>query len=189
MQYLIKNGWLAEAETVSRQPSPNFDARPMGEIINLLVIHHISLPPHQFGGNDIGDFFTNQLDTAKHPFYVGIKDLTVSAHALIKRNGAVVQFVNFNDRAWHAGQSSYQGRDKCNDFSIGIELEGDEIAPYRYAQYRVLANFTKALQSVYPHIGEHITGHENIAPVRKTDPGPTFSWSRYWRLLNSCTNT
>lgn len=183
MQFMIENGWLAETDTLRRVPSPNFDARPAGEALNLLVIHHISLPPHQFGGEAICDFFTNRLDCDKHPFYAGIKDLKVSAHALIKRNGAVVQFVNFNDRAWHAGKSTYQGREQCNDFSIGIELEGDEKTPYRYAQYKVLAALTAALQAAYPAIGEHITGHEHIAPGRKTDPGPTFDWARYRGLL------
>ncbi len=183
MQQQIENGWLVENDTIRCQPSPNFDARPAGESINLLVIHHIALPPHQFGGEAIADFFCNRLDTGKHPFYQQIKDLKVSAHVLIKRNGALVQFVNFNDRAWHAGQSSYQGRSACNDFSIGIELEGDENTPYRYAQYQVLAALTQTLQAAYPAIGERITGHENIAPGRKTDPGPMFDWQHYRQLL------
>lgn len=183
MQLLIENGWLVETDTIRRVPSPNFDARPTGEAVSLLVIHHISLPPHCFGSGDIEAFFSNQLDTKKHPFYQQIKKLRVAAHLLIQRNGGIVQFVNFNDRAWHAGQSRYQQRDACNDFSIGIELEGDEKTPYRHAQYRVLAAITQALKTAYPDIGEHITGHENIAPARKTDPGPTFDWARYRGLL------
>ncbi len=174
----IKAGWLQPSATAQHLPSPNFDTRPNDEI-SLLVIHHISLPPHQFGGDDIIDFFTNQLDIGKHPFYPTIRHLTVSAHVLIKRNGQIIQFVNFNDRAWHAGQSTYQGRNHCNDFSIGIELEGDEHSPYRYAQYKVLTALTQKLIATYPNITGNITGHENIAPDRKSDPGPTFDWSRY----------
>lgn len=188
----ITHGWLVETETIRHCPSPNFDTRPpnshfpSGEI-SLLVIHHISLPPHQFGSGDIEPFFCNQLDGQKHPFYAEIADLRVSAHALIKRNGELVQFVNFNDRAWHAGTSSYQGRNACNDFSIGIELEGDEKTPYRYAQYKVLQQLTKSLQQYYPHLKNHITGHEHIAPERKTDPGPTFDWKRYLGGLDELT--
>lgn len=185
MKIQIKNGWLTETATINHLPSPNYDARPKGEAgeVNLLVIHHISLPPHQFGGSDIEDFFTNQLDVSKDPFYAEIEALRVSAHILIKRNGEIVQFVNFNDRAWHAGQSHYQGRDACNDFSIGIELEGDERTPYRYAQYAVLRELTRALRSAYPKIGTHITGHEDIASGRKTDPGETFNWQYYLERL------
>lgn len=182
MQIQIENGWLIETPTIRRVPSPNFDPRP-DTPIDLLVIHHISLPPHHFGTGDIEDFFSNQLDIKKDVFYSEIQHLRVSAHILIKRNGEIVQFVNFNDRAWHAGQSCYQGRTACNDFSIGIELEGDEKTPYRYAQYKVLIQLTKALQQHYPLIAGHITGHENIAPGRKTDPGPTFDWSRYLEEL------
>lgn len=177
---IIDNGWLVCSETVRHCPSPNCDLRPHADsaAIDLLVIHHISLPPHQFGGEAIVDFFTNQLDTHQHEFYPTIADLRVSAHVLIKRNGQIVQFVNFNERAWHAGQSEYAGRTACNDFSIGIELEGDEKTPYRYAQYKVLAALTRQLQAHYP-IGNRIVGHEDIAPGRKTDPGPTFDWQRY----------
>ncbi len=175
----IKSGWLNRTDGVQQQCSPNYDERPLGTTIDLLVIHHISLPPNQFSAdNDVIDFFCNQLDCNKHPFYAQIKSLKVSAHVLIKRNGEIIQFVNFNHRAWHAGKSCYQGRTSCNDFSIGIELEGDEITPYRYAQYKALRQLTKALQACYP-IGKNITGHENIAPGRKTDPGPTFDWQRY----------
>ncbi|PID63037.1 MAG: 1,6-anhydro-N-acetylmuramyl-L-alanine amidase AmpD [Gammaproteobacteria bacterium] len=183
---IIRNGWLDESATVRHCRSPNYNQRPLGEAgrVSLLVIHHISLPPDQFGGEDIERFFCNELDSDKHPFYQQISDLKVSAHALIKRNGAVVQFVNFNDRAWHAGQSNYQGRPDCNDFSIGIELEGNGTTPYRYAQYQVLKQLTKALINAYPDIAGHITGHENIAPERKFDPGPTFDWERYLAFLS-----
>lgn len=174
----IDDGWLIPSHTIRHAPCPNFDQRPALPI-SLLVIHHISLPPHQFGGDAILDFFNNQLDTRQHPFYPTIAHLQVSAHVLIKRNGEIIQFVNFNDRAWHAGQSVYQGHSACNDFSIGIELEGDEQTPYRYAQYKALTQLTKALQHHYPHIGNNITGHEDISPGRKTDPGPTFDWQRY----------
>lgn len=186
MHIQIENGRLQESPTIRHLPSPNFDARPVGEAgqVSLLVIHHISLPPHQFGGDAIEEFFMNQLDSGKHTFFAAIKDLRVSAHVLIKRNGELIQFVNFNDRAWHAGQSEYHGKTACNDFSIGIELEGDEKTPYRYAQYKVLAALTQALLAAYPQIGQQITGHEDIAPGRKTDPGPTFDWLRYWALLS-----
>ncbi|PIE45623.1 MAG: 1,6-anhydro-N-acetylmuramyl-L-alanine amidase AmpD [Gammaproteobacteria bacterium] len=179
----IEQGRLCQHETVKHVPSPNCDARPAADI-SLLVIHHISLPPHCFGGNDIVDFFCNRLDVDKDPFYQEIAQLTVSAHVLIKRNGELVQLVSFNDRAWHAGQSAYQGREACNDFSIGIELEGDEKTVYRYGQYKSLIALTKAIQTAYPQIGTNITGHENIAPGRKTDPGPTFDWQRYLEALS-----
>ncbi|PIE45981.1 MAG: 1,6-anhydro-N-acetylmuramyl-L-alanine amidase AmpD [Gammaproteobacteria bacterium] len=188
MHIQITNGWLTETATISRCPSPNADQRPCDTAVSLLVIHHISLPPHEFGGDAIEAFFTNHLDTQKHPFYQEIADLRVSAHVLIKRNGAMVQFVNFNERAWHAGKSDYHGRTNCNDFSIGIELEGDEIAAYRYAQYKVLTALTRALQVQYPEIQQHITGHEHIAPGRKTDPGPTFDWARYQQSLHDPEN-
>lgn len=187
MKFTLEHGWLTETATVTHCPSPNADARPTGALgeVSLLVIHHISLPPHQFGTGDIEAFFSNRLDVDKHPFYAEIKDVRVSAHVLIKRNGAIVQFVNFNDRAWHAGKSCYRERHACNDFSIGIELEGDEQTPYRYAQYQVLAALTQTLQQTYFAIGEHITGHENIAPNRKTDPGPTFDWQHYRNRLTN----
>ncbi|WP_407944968.1 1,6-anhydro-N-acetylmuramyl-L-alanine amidase AmpD [Ostreibacterium oceani] len=173
----IDDGWIARAHAVKHCPSPNFDARPCG--VSLLVIHHISLPPGVFGGNAVCDFFTNRLDTTQHPFYAQIADMRVSAHCLIRRNGEIVQLVNFNDRAWHAGQSSYQGRTHCNDFAIGIELEGTGDVAYRYGQYAALQALTQALVAHYPAIGTHIVGHEHIAPDRKTDPGPSFDWARY----------
>ncbi|MBS9777912.1 MAG: 1,6-anhydro-N-acetylmuramyl-L-alanine amidase AmpD [Gammaproteobacteria bacterium] len=180
----IINGWLQPTATIRHIPSPNFNQRSQVDI-DLLVIHHISLPPHQFGGDDIIDFFTNTLDISRDDFYPSIVDLRVSAHALIKRNGEIIQFVNFNDRAWHAGESSYRGREACNDFSIGVELEGDEITPYRYAQYKSLIAITKSLIQTYPAINGNITGHEDIAPGRKNDPGPFFDWNRYLTGLSS----
>lgn len=181
MQIQITNGWLQETATISHRLSDNTDARP-DTAITLLVIHHISLPPHTFGGDDIVAFFTNQLPVDKHQFYSTIKDLRVSAHILIKRNGAIVQFVDFGRRAWHAGKSCHNGKKNCNDFSIGIELEGDQLSPYRYAQYKVLGSLTQALQATYPIVD--IVGHQDIAPQRKSDPGPTFDWQRYRRMLN-----
>lgn len=177
MQMEIKDGWLVETPVISRIPSPNYDKRPNNPI-DLLVIHHISLPPYQYGREDIIAFFTNQLKIEKHDFYKKIQNIRVSSHLLIQRNGQIVQLVNFNARAWHAGQSCYQGRQACNDFSIGIELEGDDKTPYRYAQYKTLIEVTKLLRRYYP-IGNHIVGHEHIAPGRKKDPGPTFDWQRY----------
>ncbi|MAD46126.1 MAG: 1,6-anhydro-N-acetylmuramyl-L-alanine amidase AmpD [Oceanospirillaceae bacterium] len=172
----IKNGRLVEA---SWCPSPNFGPRPAGEAgdVSLLVVHNISLPPGQFGGGYIQDFFRNQLDTQVHPYFTEIAQLQVSSHLLIERSGQVIQFVNFNDRAWHAGQSSYQGRDNCNDYSVGIELEGTDHVPYTDAQYQALTRVCAELLACYPALSPYrITGHEHIAPGRKTDPGPAFNW-------------
>lgn len=160
-------------------PSPNFGARPCTDI-SLLVIHNISLPPGQFGGGYVQRFFQNELSIDQHPYFAEIAELQVSSHFLIERTGTLVQFVNMNDRAWHAGLSSFAGRDNCNDYSIGIELEGTDDIPYTDAQYKVLADLTKAVQCQYPAITmDRITGHEHIAPGRKTDPGPAFDWLRY----------
>lgn len=178
----IEAGWLVQTSGVRHHRSPNYDKRPKTLVIDLLVIHHISLPPNQFGGDDVLNFFCNQLDCQKHPFYAEIAHLKVSAHVFIRRNGEIIQLVSFDDRAWHAGQSNYQGREACNDFSIGIELEGDGITPYRYGQYKALQILTRALQASYS-IETSIVGHEDIAPGRKTDPGPTFDWQRYWEGL------
>lgn len=165
-------------------PSPNCNARPVGEAVSLLVIHNISLPPGQFGSGHIELFFQNQLPVEADPFYQEIKDMTVSAHLLIERTGAVVQFVDFDRRAWHAGASLFDGRDNCNDFSIGIEMEGTDTQPYTDQQYTVLASVTAALQQAYPALtAERITGHSDIAPGRKTDPGPAFDWQRYRALV------
>jgi N-acetyl-anhydromuramoyl-L-alanine amidase len=162
-------------------PSPNCDERPAGCAIDLLVIHHISLPPGEFGGPGIVDFFTNRLDPGAHPFYSSIAGQRVSAHFLIRRDGELIQFVPCTRRAWHAGESTWQSRSRCNDFSIGIELEGTGEAPYTGAQYERLAALTRALKTRYPLA--HIVGHSDVAPGRKSDPGPSFDWVRYRALL------
>lgn len=160
-------------------PSPNHDERKAMDDISLIVIHGITLPPHQFGGEGITQLFTNRLDAAEHPYYAGIAHLRVSAHVLIRRTGEVIQYVPFDKRAWHAGESSYQGRKVCNDFSIGIELEGTDDSPYEDIQYVRLNAVIEALLATYPALSrERITGHEHIAPGRKTDPGPCFDWAR-----------
>lgn len=149
-----------------------------------MVIHNISLPPGEFGGTGIERLFLNRLDPAEHPFFEAIASLRVSAHLLIRRDGQLVQFVPFHLRAWHAGESSFQGRERCNDFSIGIELEGTDHLPYESAQYQTLVQVTRDLQQRYPEITpERIVGHSDIAPSRKTDPGPAFDWERFRELL------
>ncbi|MHB8474486.1 MAG: 1,6-anhydro-N-acetylmuramyl-L-alanine amidase AmpD [Gammaproteobacteria bacterium] len=164
--------------------SPNCDARPEGSPIEVLVIHSISLPPGRFGGPGIEQLFCNTLSPDADPYYREIGDLKVSAHVLIRRDGELVQFVPLNRRAWHAGQSYCEGRTRVNDFSIGIELEGADNLPFEDAQYESLACFTQAVRRVYPAImPQRIYGHSDIAPGRKTDPGPLFDWKRY---LGSC---
>lgn len=164
--------------------SPNFDARPEAAAIDALVIHAISLPPGKYGGSDIERLFCNSLDFSCHPFYREIDGLTVSAHLLIRRDGEVIQFVPFQMRAWHAGVSMLEGRARVNDFSIGIELEGSDDDPFEDAQYRALTEVTHALQLAYPGISkQRIVSHAQIAPERKTDPGPHFDWERYRREL------
>ncbi len=169
------------ANLVRHVRSPNFDTRPAGAAVALLVIHGISLPPGDFGSDAILRLFTNRLDPAAHPYFSKLASLRVSAHFLIRRDGALLQFVSCNHRAWHAGVSSWRGRDRCNDFSIGIELEGADNVPYAGAQYAMLARLAKALTRRYP-IAD-IVGHSDIAPGRKTDPGPAFDWPRLRRLL------
>ncbi|MDZ7803040.1 1,6-anhydro-N-acetylmuramyl-L-alanine amidase AmpD [Thiohalophilus sp.] len=165
-------------------PSPNYNARPDPGDISLLVIHGISLPPQQFGGDAIDRFFTNCLDPAQHPYFREICDLQVSAHLLIRRNGELVQYVPFGERAWHAGDSQFAGRTNCNDFSIGIELEGSDELPYEPVQYQQLQAVTRLVQQAYPAITrERIVGHCDIAPGRKTDPGPAFDWARLMAAL------
>jgi len=177
----IENGWIIEAE---RCPSPNYNDRPGGIDIDLLVIHNISLPPAQFGGPYVRDFFLNRLDCLADPYFEKIASLKVSAHCFIDRDGMLTQFVSFNKRAWHAGRSSFGGRDECNDYSVGIELEGCDDVAYTDAQYACLAKVTRALLDAYPAINrERITGHSDIAPHRKTDPGPAFDWARYFKGL------
>lgn len=164
--------------------SPNHDSRPADSDISLLVIHNISLPPGQFGGNAINQFFCNQLSTTDHPFFEEIKDLRVSAHLLIQRDGKITQYVPFHKRAWHAGVSQYKNRAQCNDFSIGIEMEGTDDLPYEKIQYEQLAQITKQLILTYPALSqENIAGHCHIAPKRKTDPGDFFDWGKYRSLI------
>ncbi|MEQ9547321.1 MAG: 1,6-anhydro-N-acetylmuramyl-L-alanine amidase AmpD [Marinobacter sp.] len=166
-------------------PSPNFGARPEGADISLLVVHNISLPPGQFGGNAIERFFCNCLDASEHPYFETIAELKVSAHALIRRDGDVVQFVSLLERAWHAGRSCFHGEEECNDFSIGIELEGTDDIPYTPAQYERLAELSKLVMQAWPKIAsDRITGHCDIAPGRKTDPGPAFDWDYYRQCLS-----
>lgn len=175
-------GLLKEARQL---PSPNCDARPDDTDIDLLVIHAISLPAGEFGGPWIDDLFCNQLSADSHPDFAEICGLKVSAHALIRRDGEIVQYVPFGQRAWHAGESNFDGRTRCNDFSIGIELEGCEDKPFDIIQYQQLAQLTKALMQTYPGITrDRITGHSDIAPERKTDPGPNFDWSNFFQQLN-----
>ncbi|MEQ3635716.1 1,6-anhydro-N-acetylmuramyl-L-alanine amidase AmpD [Alcanivorax sp.] len=165
-------------------PSPNFNDRPDPADISLLVIHNISLPPGQFGSGHIQALFQNCLDPAQHPYFETLHQLTVSSHFLIRRDGSLVQFVPCDKRAWHAGLSTFQGRENCNDFAIGIELEGTDTMPYETAQYVTLVALTGLLQHHYPAIVDtRITGHEHIAPGRKTDPGPAFDWQRYRQQL------
>ncbi|ROR05136.1 AmpD protein [Erwinia sp. JUb26] len=176
----LQQGWITEARKV---PSPHFNQRPDNEKPSLLVIHNISLPPGEFGGPWIDDLFTGQLDPTAHPYFADISHLQVAAHCLIRRDGEVVQYVPFQQRAWHAGVSNYQGRDACNDFSVGIELEGTDTLPYTDAQYRSLHAVTQLLIAEYPAMALNITGHSDIAPQRKTDPGPAFDWARFRTAL------
>jgi AmpD protein len=165
-------------------PSPNVDERPVSTLLSLIVVHNICLPPNEFGGPYIEQLFTNQLDPKVHPYFEEIKDHKVSAHILIRRDGKVVQFVPFNKRAWHAGKSEYKGCENCNDFAIGIELEGTDEVPYEDVQYTALAALVNALMAAYPSLSrEAIVGHSDIAPNRKTDPGLAFNWSYFHKLL------
>ncbi len=174
-------GWLAGVE---RHPSPNHDPRPPDTEIDLLVIHNISLPPGEFAGNWIDDLFLNQLDPTAHPYFAPIAGVRVSAHLLIRRDGCLVQYVPCGQRAWHAGASSFQGRERCNDYSIGIELEGADETPFTDAQYLALADCTRRIRIRYPAITPaRIAGHCEIAPGRKTDPGPAFDWQRYLAMI------
>lgn len=170
-------GFATNAQVIA---STNFDARPVMEL-SLIVIHNISLPPGQYGGNGIVELFTNQLNPSEHPFYTEIHTQKVSAHFLILRNGQLVQFVSCLNRAWHAGISSWQGRERCNDFSVGIELEGSDFDAFESAQYLTLKTLISSLIKKYPI--KAIVGHSDIAPARKTDPGPYFNWSQINTLL------
>jgi len=170
---LDERGWV---NGVRHAPSPNFDARPPDAPIDLLVIHNISLPPGTFGSGDIERLFTNRLDAHAHPFFNALAGLRVSSHFLIERGGRVTQFVSCLERAWHAGASSFAGRSGCNDFSIGIELEGTDFGPYEAAQYQALAQLVRALCNRFAL--RAVRGHQHVAIDRKTDPGPFFDWQR-----------
>jgi AmpD protein len=179
------SGWL---EPVRRVESPNCDERPRGARCDLIVVHGISLPPGEYGGPWIDRLFTNTLPPEAHPYFASIADRRVSAHVLVRRDGSLTQYVPFDKRAWHAGASEYCGRTACNDFSIGIELEGTDDSPYEDPQYTALANVIATLCAAYPDLSpERLTGHSDIAPGRKTDPGPAFEWPRLRALLGLMT--
>ena len=171
-------GWLDSARRVS---SPNCDARPAGVVADTLVIHHISLPPEHFIGDAVERLFTNRLDLEAHPYYARLRDVHVSAHFLLRRRGELLQFVSCRQRAWHAGPSRLLERERCNDFSIGIELEGSSARPFTATQYRRLVKLIAALRQAYPL--RFIAGHSDIAPGRKEDPGPLFDWRRLEAVL------
>lgn len=175
---LRADGFLAGARRVE---SPNYDERPAGGAVTLLVVHAISLPPGHFGGDAIERLFTNRLDPGAHPFFATLAGLRVSAHFLLRRDGELVQFVAVDKRAWHAGESRWRGRDRCNDFSIGVELEGDEAQAFSDRQYVGLVTLIAELQRHFPL--REFAGHEDIAPQRKRDPGPRFDWPRVLRAL------
>ena len=178
MEMIDDHGWLVDA---SIMPSPNHNERSNPLDVSLLVIHNISLPPQQFGNAYICDFFTNCLDVSEHPYFKEIAELQVSSHLLIDRSGKITQFVPFDKRAWHAGNSCFDGIDNCNDYSIGIELEGADEIPYTDEQYQSLVVVTQLLMAHYPTITkQRIVGHSEISPGRKTDPGPAFDWQRYF---------
>ena len=173
VMHISGDGWCVQAQ---RFPSANCDERPPGVAVELLVVHNISLPPGEFGGSGIVDLFLSQLDAAAHPYYAGIAGLRVSAHFLIRRDGELLQFVSCDQRAWHAGVSIWRGRARCNDFSVGVELEGADDVPFESAQYACLNALIGALRVRYPIID--IQGHSDISPGRKTDPGPAFEWNK-----------
>ncbi len=180
-RYSIDSGWLQQARAV---PSPNCGPRPPGAAVELLVIHNISLPPGEYGGDAVERLFCNRLDCDEHPYYDALRGLEVSAHLLLRRDGQALQFVSFDERAWHAGRSRFRGRDTCNDFSIGIELEGADGEQFTPLQYRALQGITLELMRCYPGLtAPCIAGHSDIAPGRKTDPGVGFDWGAYLRSL------
>ncbi|HET8710941.1 MAG TPA: 1,6-anhydro-N-acetylmuramyl-L-alanine amidase AmpD [Spongiibacteraceae bacterium] len=191
--YLVDNeGWLRDScdgDSICYRASPNCNQRPSAAAVDLLVIHNTSLPSGQFGGGHIEALFCNCLDCESDPVFADLLGLEVSAHLLIDRAGAITQFVSLYDRAWHAGVSCFEGRSNCNDFSIGIELEGTDTQPYTDAQYEQLARVTRALCDHFPALSpERIVGHSDIAPSRKTDPGPAFDWVRYRQQLHDLNN-
>lgn len=173
-----REGWWSAARAV---PSPNFGPRPSGVVVSLAVVHSISLPPGQYGGDEIENFFTNRLDCAADPYFESLRGLQVSAHFVIRRGGELLQFVSCDARAWHAGRSAWRGRENCNDWSIGIELEGLEDEAFERAQYTRLARLLRALSRLYPI--EEVVGHEHVAPGRKRDPGAAFDWADLARRL------
>lgn len=182
-RFAIKDGRLLG---VRRCPSPNHDARPPAATVDTLVVHGITLPPGRFGGGYIDALFANRLDADAHPYFADVAALRVSAHALITRTGVLTQYVNFDRRAWHAGRSCFGGRGDVNDFAIGVELEGTDDCPYTPAQYAQLGRLSAALLRYYPGITRsRIVGHSDIAPGRKTDPGPAFDWSRFDQALTT----
>jgi AmpD protein len=181
--FTLSRHWVEQARHVH---SPNSGDRPDPRDISLIIVHNISLPPHCFGGPHIDELFTNCLDPEAHPYFAEIQGMQVSSHFLIRRDGELVQYVGCDRRAWHAGRSCWQGREDCNDFAIGIELEGADDVPYTDQQYRVLAELTRSLINYYPELTEdRITGHEDVAPGRKTDPGPAFDWKRFEKLVRA----
>ena len=181
--FTISSGWLEQAQHL---PSPHFSLREQDDEISLLVIHNISLPAGDFSGNCISDLFQGKLDCSIHPSFEDLVGVRVSAHCLIRRNGDIIQYVSFNDNAWHAGISCFNGKESCNDFSIGIELEGTDELPYTQAQYQQLSAITLCLQGEFPAIiMDNIVGHCDIAPQRKTDPGSSFDWPLYRRSLTT----
>ena len=183
MQHDNRTGRVTGATWV---PSPNFDHRPVGARVNALVIHGISLPPGEYGGGEIEGFFCNRLDHDAHPYFDRIRGMRVSAHFLIKRDGQLLQFVSTLERAWHAGRSALEGVSGVNDFSIGVELEGTDEDEYTDAQYRDLARLARTLLEAYPEIDSgRIVGHCDVAPDRKTDPGPHFDWPRLRRDIGA----
>lgn len=173
MMKLDPQGWVSG---ITHIPSPNHDQRSSGRV-SLLVVHNISLPPEQFGGPGVEQLFTNSLDPDEHPYYRSIAGMQVSAHFFIRRDGQLIQFVSCEQRAWHAGVSCWQGEEKCNDYSLGVELEGSDTVPFTDAQYERLSELTQLLRGHYGTLG--VAGHNHIAPQRKTDPGPCFDWLRY----------
>ncbi len=183
LQVDLETGLMRGAKQIA---SPNYDARPAGVEADLIVIHGISLPPGEFGGPWIERLFTNTLPEEIHPYFAEVAPLRVSSHLVVQRDGALTQFVSFADRAWHAGQSNYQGRAACNDFSVGVELEGTDTLPYEAAQYEALAAVVAALCAAYPRLSaDRLAGHSDIAPGRKTDPGPAFDWPRARHLIGA----
>ena len=183
LQVDLATGLMRGAKQIA---SPNYDARPAGVEADLIVIHGISLPPGEFGGPWIERLFTNSLPAEIHPYFAEVAPLRVSSHLVVQRDGALTQYVSFADRAWHAGQSNYQGRAACNDFSVGVELEGADTLPYEATQYEALAAVVAALCAAYPRLSaDRLVGHSDIAPGRKTDPGPAFDWPRARRLIGA----